>query len=185
MKKKVVLLIAIAIRKLSLLKVLSFCFQKKQSNISAVPKDVYQLTHNYRSHTGIVALGSSILCLLTEMFPESFDKLTKEQSLFPGPKPVLIESCRFEELAEMIHQHKRKTSHIEFGAHQAILVVDDASRKSIPPELSNALILTIYEAKGLEFDDVLLYNVFKHSKVVKFIKITHNFIIKFKEIFFD
>ncbi|VDH90337.1 Hypothetical predicted protein [Mytilus galloprovincialis] len=161
---------------ISLFRDLADTEKKKQSNISAVPKDVYQLTHNYRSHTGIVALGSSILCLLTEMFPESFDKLTKEQSLFPGPKPVLIESCRFEELAEMIHQHKRKTSHIEFGAHQAILVVDDASRKSIPPELSNALILTIYEAKGLEFDDVLLYNVFKHSKASKDWRVVTSFI---------
>ncbi|CAC5423625.1 unnamed protein product [Mytilus coruscus] len=150
--------------------------KKKQSKILDIPKDVYQLTHNYRSHTGIVALASSILGLLTEMFPESFDKLTKEQSLFPGPKPVLIESCRFQELAEMIHQHKRKTSHIEFGAHQAILVVDDASRKSIPAELSNALVLTIYEAKGLEFDDVLLYNVFKHSKASKDWRVVTSFI---------
>jgi DNA helicase IV len=32
-------------------------------------------------------------------------------------------------------------------------------------ELQCGLILTIYEAKGLEFDDILLYNFFKDSQV--------------------
>lgn len=31
--------------------------------------------------------------------------------------------------------------------------------------LSHALCLTIYEAKGLEFDDVILYNFFSDSQV--------------------
>lgn len=61
--------------------------------------------------------------------------------------------------------NKRKASHIEFGAHQAILVVNEAARDNIPEELNLGLILTIYEAKGLEFDDILLYNFFKDSQV--------------------
>ena len=71
------------------------------------------------------------------------------------------------DLAVLLRGNKRKTSHIEFGAHQAILVVNDAARESIPEELNLGLILTIYEAKGLEFDDILLYNFFKDSQVSK------------------
>lgn len=69
------------------------------------------------------------------------------------------------DLAVLLRGNKRKTSHIEFGAHQAILVVNDAARDNIPEELNLGLILTIYEAKGLEFDDILLYNFFKDSQV--------------------
>jgi len=35
----------------------------------------------------------------------------------------------------------------------------------MPDELKQGLILTIYESKGLEFDDVLVYNFFKDSQV--------------------
>ena len=43
-------------------------------------------------------------------------------------------------------------------------MLDEDSRQQIPAELKDNLILTIYESKGLEFDDVLLYNFFKSSK---------------------
>ena len=46
-----------------------------------------------------------------------------------------------------------------------MIVKNDAARDAIPEELSSGLVLTIYEAKGLEFDDVLLYNFFKDSQV--------------------
>jgi hypothetical protein len=93
---------------------------------------------------------------LIKLFPESVDKLEKDKGLFPGPKPVILESCRTSDLNRMLCNNKRETSRIEFGAHQAILVVDDNARNRIPEELKGALVLTLYEAKGLEFDDVLL-----------------------------
>jgi hypothetical protein len=102
---------------------------------------------------------------MIEFFPESFDRLSKDQGLFDGPQPVLLESCSFSDLALLLRGNKRKTSNIEFGAHQAILVVNDAARENVPEELQCGLILTIYEAKGLEFDDILLYNFFKDSQV--------------------
>lgn len=132
---------------------------------------------------------------MVEFFPESFDRLTKDPGLFPGPLPVLLESCSFRQvitenihlmlnkcpievllcfilkilfysdLAVLLRGNMRKTSHIEFGAHQAILVVNEAARDNVPDELHLGLILTIYEAKGLEFNDILLYNFFKDSQV--------------------
>ena len=71
----------------------------------------------------------------------------------------------YSDLAVLLRGNKRKTSHIEFGAHQAILVVNEAARDAIPEELQLGLILTIYEAKGLEFDDILLFNFFRDSQV--------------------
>jgi ATP-dependent exoDNAse (exonuclease V) beta subunit len=117
--------------------------------------------------------------LLSHFFPESFDKLARDQGLFEGPKPVLLESCSFSDLAVILRGHKRKTSPIEFGAHQVILVVSDEVRDSLPEELSLALVMTIYEAKGLEFDDVLIYNFFKDSQVrMSICKVVHELIFR-------
>ncbi|XP_028397252.1 LOW QUALITY PROTEIN: TPR and ankyrin repeat-containing protein 1-like [Dendronephthya gigantea] len=134
-----------------------------------VPDKVYQLTHNYRSHAGILNLASSVTDLLSHFFPESFDRMARDQGLFDGPKPVLLESCSFSDLADILRGHKRKTSPIEFGAHQVILVASVEVRNSLPEELrlARALVMTIYEAKGLEFDDVLIYNFFKDSQALK------------------
>lgn len=130
-----------------------------------VPDRLYQLTHNYRSHAGILSLASSIVNLLQDFFPESFDRLDKDCGLFEGPKPVLLESCSLADLAMILRGNKRHGSRIEFGAHQAVLVVSEDARQNMPEELKHGLVLTIYEAKGLEFDDVLIYNFFKDSHV--------------------
>ena len=79
---------------------------------------MYQLTHNYRCHTGILPLASAIQDLLVEFFPESFDRLEKDQGMFDGPLPVVLESGSAADLAILLSGNKRKTSHIEFGAHQ-------------------------------------------------------------------
>ncbi|XP_033107815.1 TPR and ankyrin repeat-containing protein 1-like [Anneissia japonica] len=134
----------------------------KQSSV-AVPNKVYQLTHNYRSHAGILELAASVVDLLLFFFPSSFDRLKRDQGLFDGPKPVLLDSCSTSDLALILRGNKRKTSEIEFGAHQVILVANDQAKEQLPEELSLALCLTIFEAKGLEFDDVMIYNFFKDS----------------------
>jgi DNA helicase IV len=56
---------------------------------------------------------------------------------------------------------------------KVILVVSEEARNSLPEELSVGLVLTIYEAKGLEFDDVLLYNFFTDSQVPRHMSHIH------------
>lgn len=52
----------------------------------------------------------------------------------------------------------------DFGAEQAILVRDDASKAMLQKRIGEmALVLTILESKGMEFDDVLLYDFFSGS----------------------
>ena len=137
-------------------------------NFIRVPKKLYQLTHNYRSHAGILHLASSVVDLLLYYFPDSFDRLQKDEGLFEGPKPVLLELCSPTDLALILQGNQRQSSRIEFGAHQVVLVVSNEARDAMPDELKQGLVMTIYEAKGLEFDDVLIYNFFKDSQVKYF-----------------
>ncbi|KAM8967370.1 TPR and ankyrin repeat-containing protein 1 [Pelodytes ibericus] len=143
------------------------CANREKNCIVRKPKRIYQLYQNYRSHSGILLLASSVVDLLQYYFPESFDRLPRDCGLFDGPKPTVLESCSVSDLAILLRGNKRKTQPIEFGAHQVILVTNEAAKEKIPEELSLALVLTIYEAKGLEFDDVLLYNFFTDSEAAK------------------
>nr|XP_025740428.1 TPR and ankyrin repeat-containing protein 1 isoform X3 [Callorhinus ursinus] len=139
------------------------------------PKKIHQLYQNYRSHSGILSLASGVVDLLQFYFPESFDRLPRDSGLFDGPKPTVLESCSVSDLAILLRGNKRKTQPIEFGAHQVILVANEMAKEKIPEELGLALVLTVYEAKGLEFDDVLLYNFFTDSEAYKEWKIISSF----------
>ncbi|XP_077160160.1 TPR and ankyrin repeat-containing protein 1 isoform X2 [Paroedura picta] len=147
----------------------------KRQHVVRKPKRIYQLYQNYRSHSGILHLASGVVDLLQYYFPESFDRLPRDLGLFDGPKPTVLESCSVSDLAILLRGNKRKTQPIEFGAHQVILVANDMAKERIPEELNLALVLTIYEAKGLEFDDVLLYNFFTDSEAYKEWKIVSYF----------
>lgn len=129
-----------------------------------VPK-VDELTINFRSHTGVLQLASSIILLMKAFFPNSFDCLPGDEGMFPGPRPIVLDSCNVSDLALVLRTNKRESSTIEFGAHQVIIVQSEEAKKSIPDVLKAGIVLTVFESKGLEFDDVLLYNFFKDSKV--------------------
>lgn len=62
-------------------------------------------------------------------------------------------------------QKKKEVQPLEFGCNQVIIVRDQESKEKLPSVLQHALVLTVYEAKGLEFDDVILYNFFSDSKI--------------------
>ena len=50
---------------------------------------------------------------------------------------------------------------VEFGAEQVILVRDEHMKKALKDQFGDAaLILTILQSKGMEFDDVVLWNFF-------------------------
>src|SRR5579862_5193055 len=49
----------------------------------------------------------------------------------------------------------------DFGAEQVILVRDEEAKAALQERIGNvALVLTILQSKGMEFDDVLLFNFF-------------------------
>ena len=141
--------------------------EKEKTNVQIVVPTVKHLNINFRSHSGILNLAASVTDVLKEYFPHSFDhkNLPPEQGLVTGPKPVFFNSCSASDLAMVIAGNKRTFSSIDFGAHQVILVRNQEAKKGLPRALSSAIVLTIFESKGLEFDDVLLYNFFKDSNV--------------------
>ena len=126
---------------------------------------VDELTINFRSHSGVLRLAASVIEVLQKFFPNSFDRLPGDIGMFPGPIPTLLDSCNFSDLALVLRGNKRESSAIEFGAHQVIIVQSEDAKRALPSELQAGIALTVFEAKGLEFDDVLLYNFFTDSKV--------------------
>lgn len=126
-----------------------------------------KLLQNYRSHKGALNLAADVIEIVYELFPTTIDRLPPDTGVMDGPKPILLETRREQDLLVMLIGNVRSTALIEFGAHQAVIVRDDEARRNLPPELKLALVITVNEAKGLEFDDVLLYNFFADSPAVK------------------
>ena len=58
---------------------------------------------------------------------------------------------------------------IEFGAKQAIIVRDEESKQRLLKEVGRkvGVLYTVFEAKGLEFDDVLIFDFFNDSSVTE------------------
>lgn len=126
----------------------------------------FQLVTNFRSHGGIVSCAHSVIVLVTKFWPYAIDILPEEKGIVDGIKPVFFsgwdqDNVRYESFLFGTAGH-----HIEFGAQQCILVRNDAAREKLRKQVGDiGLIMTLYESKGLEFNDVLLYNFFEDSTV--------------------
>ncbi|ONK71074.1 uncharacterized protein A4U43_C04F4450 [Asparagus officinalis] len=138
-------------------------FKGKSKSIS----DMFHLNQNFRTHAGVLKLAQSVIDILCFYFPHSLDRLEPETSLIFGEPPILLRS-RCDENALMTlfgHSTDSSCSHFNgFGADQVILVRDELSKQKVPENVrKHALVLTILECKGLEFQDVLVYNFFGDS----------------------
>lgn len=134
----------------------------RESERIKVPQ-VEKLTINYRTHNGILGCAARLVDVILDLFPNAVDKLEKDRGHFNGPKPALLTETSTDHLAILLVGSDRTQSQIEFGAHQAVLVRSQAAKETLPEEFDGALVLTIFEAKGLEFDDVFIYNFFTDS----------------------
>ncbi|KAJ6726124.1 MAMMARY TURMOR VIRUS RECEPTOR-like protein 1 2 MTVR1 2 [Salix purpurea] len=127
---------------------------------------IFHLNQNFRTHDGVLKLAQSVIDLLYRFFPSFIDVLRHETSLIYGEAPILLESGNDENAIVTIfgNSGNLRSSFVGFGAEQVILVRDDDARKEIDNYVGNhALVLTVVECKGLEFQDVLLYNFFGSS----------------------
>nr|POE80701.1 tpr and ankyrin repeat-containing protein 1 [Quercus suber] len=130
--------------------------------------EIFHLSQNFRTHDGVLKLSQSVIELIYHFFPLSTDVLQLETSLIYGEAPILLESGNKENAIITIfgNSGNGRGSIVGFGAEQVILVRDDFARKEITNHVGNqALVLTIVECKGLEFQDVLLYNFFGSSSL--------------------
>lgn len=127
--------------------------EKEKGRIS----DIFLLTQNFRTHAGVLKLSQSIIDLLFRFFPYSVDVLKPETSLIYGEAPVVLECGNSENAIATIFGHRGHVGGkiVGFGAEQVILVRDDSSRKEILDYVGKqALVLSILECKGLEFQVV-------------------------------
>ena len=149
------------------IKTIFHCLKQCLPKMRIVVPEVQHLVTNFRSHSGILCLAASITDILKHFFPTSFDheNLPRDEGLVAGPVPLFLHSCPSSDLAMLLAGNRRTCSSIDFGAHQAILVRNQKAKEELPSDLSSAIVLTIFESKGLEFDDVLLYNFFTDSEV--------------------
>ncbi|TCD65379.1 hypothetical protein EIP91_002743 [Steccherinum ochraceum] len=128
---------------------------------------MFQLTKNYRSHGGIIKCAKNILDLITQFWPDAIDQISDETDITSGDPPVFYTHGLDEDSAGLAQfLFGTGETRIEFGAHQCILVRDKLAKHKLRQQVGEGgIILTLYESKGLEFDDVLLYNFFEDSTV--------------------
>ncbi|KAJ3207541.1 hypothetical protein HDU67_007420 [Dinochytrium kinnereticum] len=129
-----------------------------------------------RSHDGILRLAASILDLLQRYFPNSIDALARDIGAVDGPLPVCFLGSD-EDLRDVfglgatsngmndgLCRGSIATPALEFGAEQVVLVRCEDDAGFLREKLGDsALIMTIEQSKGMEFDDVLLYSPFGGS----------------------
>lgn len=116
--------------------------------------EIFHLSQNFRTHAGVLNLSQSIIDLLYHFFPQSIDILKPETSRISGEAPVLLECGNNENAIKMIFGNRSgdEISMEGFGAEQVILVRDESAQKEILNIVGKkALVLTILECKGLEF----------------------------------
>ncbi|GMJ04494.1 hypothetical protein HRI_004118600 [Hibiscus trionum] len=126
----------------------------------------FHLSQNFRTHDGVLRLAQSVIDLLYRFFPSFVDSLCPETSLIYGEAPIWLESDTEDNVVAKIFTNSGKPEGhmVGFGAEQVILVRDNPAKNEILKHVGKqALVLTIVECKGLEFQDVLLYNFFGSS----------------------
>ncbi|KAK0440419.1 uncharacterized protein EV420DRAFT_1650550 [Desarmillaria tabescens] len=123
-------------------------YRKKRRLEAPHSPEMFQLAVNYRSHAGIVDCAHSVIDLIMMFWADSIDRLSPEMGI--------LEQFIFGDVG----------NHIEFGAQQCIIVRNETARERLRQKVGEiGLVLTVYESKGLEFNDVLLYNFFADSPV--------------------
>jgi len=128
---------------------------------------LHELAINYRTHAGIVSCSSSLVRLLLSLFPTSIDALEEpECGHFPGPPPALLPDVEASIIAEVMLAAD-EVGLQEMGANQAVLVRNTEAKERLPFELRNGLVLTVEESKGLEFDDIAIFDFFSDSPCTK------------------
>ncbi|KAG2070722.1 hypothetical protein BDR04DRAFT_1076592 [Suillus decipiens] len=126
---------------------------------------MFQLATNYRSHNGIVNCAHSVIKLITKFWPNAIDHLQPEKGMVDGVKPVFFTDVDNDNHCKRFLVGE-SDSNSELGARQCILVRNEAAVKKLREHVGDiGMIMTLYDSKGLEFDDVLLYNFFGDSTI--------------------
>ncbi|CAE6472733.1 unnamed protein product, partial [Rhizoctonia solani] len=125
----------------------------------------FELNVNFRSLSGIVCFAGYVVQAIHNLFPESIDPMEPEKAKHYGDPPILFTDTRNEAgYFEKFLLGSSTSNRVVFGAQQAILVRDAEAAEQLDSRLQGLCnVLPIMDSKGLEFDDVLIYNFFSQS----------------------
>jgi superfamily I DNA/RNA helicase len=117
-----------------------------------------KLSRNFRSHEGILSVSNVVLQRLHSAFPNAASKLPPDTGLTRGPRPSLMR-ITYDELAQLVDTNQKLR-----------VLVRDETKTALQKRLSDIGVAQctcfgIREAKGLEFDDVLLVNFFSDINI--------------------
>jgi tetratricopeptide (TPR) repeat protein len=116
--------------------------------------DVHLLNLNFRCVGSIVKLSNALLDLKQQLIGLSSSEL-REEWKFNGRPPFLLAGIREKTLIERMHLT---------GTGQIILVRNRVDQRKLKKALATELVFTIGEAKGLEFDTVLIWKFSSEEK---------------------
>jgi hypothetical protein len=137
-------------------------------NRSNLKTNLHCLTVNYRSHQKILDLGNNLIFHLRMFFPSQIEFLPPEESLTTGPKPMILElGMTADEFTGFMVKNMNayeKDGIVNFKNSQVFITRDYEGKQQVLEKYSRAICFTILEAKGMEFQDVILYNYFTDSK---------------------
>jgi UvrD/REP helicase N-terminal domain len=147
----------------------------------------YHLGLNFRSSSEILELANLVVCLLETYFFNEIDTFPKERGFFRSPKPLILELGTSQDfLVSFLENYLKMETEIDDEANNTlnqsesmvddsaailkkkikigndfcVIVRDEQAKNSVPAALRNCIVLTLQESKGLEFENVLLYNHF-------------------------
>eukprot|EP00834_Sanchytrium_tribonematis_P000879 NODE_18_length_47517_cov_0.674814.p1 type:complete len:2317 gc:universal NODE_18_length_47517_cov_0.674814:16848-9898(-) len=119
----------------------------------------YQLTTNFRYNDKILNFGAKLIEIMESLFPQDIKKLAKETSTkFSVKLPLFIESNDIMVLKKYLYGEVAS-----LGANQCVVVYNQKDKEKFENIDENATVLTIKEIKGMEFEDVVLFNIFSHG----------------------
>ncbi|KIO30542.1 hypothetical protein M407DRAFT_69087 [Tulasnella calospora MUT 4182] len=85
----------------------------------AIDPQFFQLSTNYRSHSGIVNAAAFLVRLLNQYFPHSIDSLRPEESLISAHKPIFFSGRENgSDFRRLISDSE--SGRVELGAHQGL-----------------------------------------------------------------
>ena len=137
-----------------------FRFKEVRSVVHAISEGTQtvakpiKLCRNFRSHEGILRVAKFTLDRLHLVFPYAADKMAPDTGLVSGPKPALAHTD-YETVKTMVDNNP-----------QLKVLVRDEHRAETRAELGvgKRAVFGLREAKGMEFDQVLVLNFFGQSK---------------------
>ncbi|GKY99210.1 hypothetical protein MPSEU_000876400 [Mayamaea pseudoterrestris] len=116
-----------------------------------IPSKPLTVNRNFRSHKGILNVAGEILDRLFRQFPNSAKELPKDEGLFMGPRPSILQNVRPEDLVKLV----RLIDGVVLLASTDEKVAELASLVG-----RDVAVLSIRDSKGLEFSDVIIVDFF-------------------------